>query len=181
MASKNYNRKNFHSHTFCIWNEVPLSTIQELKLNFKSKHDSQYYFVNYGVYRFSDHWGRVANCHWRLLPLSSYKNQRATVAFARWNDFYSNDNTSKLFFIKVNFETQEVKFYHKLVSDYDGKLALRNAAETAKTIKNIKQILTETEWAKYLNYTDIVILRKEIIHELISYEKSFLEIKRKFQ
>lgn len=178
---KNYTRINFHTHTFCLWNEVIIEDIKELKLHFKSKHDSQYYFTNDGVYRLSDHWGRVANCHWRLVPLTIYKNQKATVAFAKWNDFYPNDDTSKLFFIKVNFETQEVNFYHKLVTNEDEKFALRNANETAKTIKIIKQILTETVWSRYLNYDDLDVLRKEIIQELVLTEKSFLEIKRKFQ
>ena len=181
ISNKNYHKINFHSHTFCIWTEVAASEIQELKLNFKSKHDSHYYFTTDGVYRFSDHWGRVANCHWRLAPLSKYKNQKATVAFARWDDFYTNDDTSKLFFIKINNETQEVNFYHKLVSDYDGKLTLRTANETSKKIKIIKQVLTETEWSKYLQFDDFNILRMEVIQELIKSEKSFLEIKRKYQ
>ena len=178
---KNYNKTNFHSHTFCIWKEVAVTEIQELKLHFKSKHDSHYYFTNDGVYRFSDHWGRVANCHWRLIPLSNYKNQKATVGYTKWTDFYTNDDTSKLFFIKVNFETQEVNFYHKLVSDYDEKFALRIANETAKTIKTIKQILTQTAWAKYLNYEDLEGLRKGIIEELLYSEKRLLEIKRNYQ
>ena len=181
MANKSYTKLNFHSHTFCIWKEVRDTEIKELKLHFKSKHDSHYYFTNDGVYRFSDHWGRVANCHWRLSPLSIYKNQKATVGYAKWSDFYTNDDTSKLFFIKVNFETQEVNFYHKLVPGYDGKLASRNASETAKTIKIIKQIFNETDWAKYLKYDDIEVLRKEIISELLLSEKGFLEIKRNYQ
>jgi hypothetical protein len=181
ISNKNYHKINFHSHTFCIWKEVAATEIQELKLNFKSKHDSHYYFTTDGVYRFSDHWGRVANCHWRLVPISKYKNQKATVAFARWDDFYTNDASSKLFFIKVDIDTQEVNFYHKLVSDYDGKLGLRNANETAKTIKNIKQVLTENDWAKYLNYTDLELLRKEVIEDLVASTQSFLEIKRKYQ
>jgi hypothetical protein len=181
MNNEKYNRINFHSDTFCIWNEVAATEIQELKLHFKSKHNSHYYFTTQGVYRFSDHWGRVANCHWRLVPLSGYKNQKATVAFAHWNDFHTNDNTSKLFFIKANPQTQEVNFYHKSLSDYDGIATLRNATETAKTIKNIKQVLTEKDWAKYLNYTNLETLRNQIVNELIVSEKSFLEIKRKFQ
>ena len=180
MANKIYNKTNFHSHTFSIWKEVPIEEIQELKLHFKSKHDSQYYFTTDGVYRFSDHWGRVANCHWRLVPLSHFKNQENKVAFANWSDFYSNDDTAKLFFIKVNKETQEVNFYHKHTAETKENVVFRNAKETAKTIRIIKEVLSETDWAKYLNYTDLEALRKEIVNKLLNSEKSFLEIKKRF-
>lgn len=181
MLNKTYNKLNFHSHTFCIWKEVLETEIQELKLHFKSKHHSYYYFTNDGVYRFSNHWGRVANCHWRLIPLANYKSQKAIVGFAPWGDFYANDDANALFFIKVNDRTREVNFYHKHTSELIENLVFRNAKETAKTIKIIKQVLIEKEWAKHLNYTDLEVLRKEIVQELVNSKLNFLEIKRKFQ
>ena len=177
---KSYNKTNFHSHTFCIWKEVPVAEIQELKLHFKSKHDSQYYFTTDGVYRLSDHWGRVANCQWRLIPLTHFKNQKNTVAYANWSDFYSNDDSAKLFFIKVNENTQEVNFYHKNTAETKENVVFRNAKETAKTIRLIKEVLTETDWAKYLNYSDLEVLRKEVVSELLYSNKAFLEIKKKY-
>ncbi len=177
---KNYNNTNFHSHTFCIWNEVSVAEIQDLKLHFKSKHDSQYYFTTDGVYRHSDHWGRVANCHWRLIPLTHFKNQRNTVAFANWSDFYSNDDSAKLFFIKVNEETQEVNFYHKQTAEITDNEVFRNAKETAKTIRTIKEVLTETDWAKHLNFDDLEKLRKEVVEDLVNSTKTFLEIKKRY-
>ncbi len=78
----------------------------------------------------------------------------------------------------MNFDNIEVNFYHKLSPDYDAKYVLRNASETAKTIKVIKEILTETAWSKYLQFDDLDVLRKEIIEQLITTEKSFLEIKK---
>jgi len=177
---KSYTKINFHSHTFCIWKEVPVTEIQELKLHFKSKHESQYYFTNEGVYRLSDHWGRVANCHWRLIPLTHFKNQKNTVAFANWSDFYSNDDAAKLFFIKVNLESQEVNFYHKHTAEATENVVFRNAKETAKVIRTLKEVLTEIDWAKYLHYTDLELLRKEVVMDLVNSEKSFLEIKKQY-
>lgn len=177
---KNYNKTNFHSHTFCIWKEVPVTEIQELKLHFKSKHDSHYYFTTDGVYRFSDHWGRVANCHWRLIPLTDFKNQKNTVAYSNWSDFYNNDDSAKLFFIKLNEITAEINFFHKNSAKTSENLVFRNAKETAKTIRLIKEVLTETNWAKYLNYIDIEVLRKEVVQELVFSTKSFLEIKKQY-
>lgn len=180
MANKIYNKLNFHLYTFCTWSEVPLSEISVLKINYRSQSGSEYIFTPEGLYRISNHWGRVANCHWRLIPLAQFKNQNTIVGFAEWADFYSNDDTSKLFFIKVDFETQDVNFYHKLSSDNHEKVILRNAKETAKMIQVIKQVLTEINWAKYLQYDDLEVLRKKVIEELVNSEKSFLEIKKQY-
>ena len=180
MANKTYNKLNFHSHTFCIWKEVLIAEISDLKINYKSQSGSEYIFTAEGLYRISNHWGRVANCHWRLIPLAQFKNQNIIVGFANWTDFYSNDDTSKLFFIKVDFKTNEVNFYHKLSLENQEKVILRNAKKTAKTIQTIKQVLTEINWAKYLQFEDLDVLRKAIIEELVNSEKSFLEVKKAY-
>lgn len=177
---KIYSKNNFHKHTFCLWQEVPFSEIENLAISHKSKSGSQYIFTQTGVYRISNHWGRAANCRWRLIPLDNYKTQQTKVAFASWTDFYPNDESSKLFYIKVNFETNQVNFYHKLSPDYDAKEILRSAIETSKTIKIIKEILTQTAWAKHLHYDDINLLRKQIIHNLITTNTSFLDLKKQF-
>jgi hypothetical protein len=159
---------------------VSFAEIQSMKINYKSKSGSQYIFTEKGLYRISNHWGRVANCHWRLVPLAEFKNQNITVAFANWADFYSNDDTSKLFYIKVNSATREVNFYHKQSIEKEEKVVLRNAKETAKTIRIIKEVLDQNDWAKYLQYDDFEILRKEIVAELVNTTKSFLEIKKHY-
>ncbi|MDI1317529.1 hypothetical protein [Flavobacterium sp.] len=177
MANKIYRKHNFHKHTFCIWKEVLHSEIADLKINYTSQSGSRYIFTEQGLYRISDHWGRVANCHWRLIPLAEFKSQHNIVAFAKWFDFYSNDDTSKLFFIKVDTETKAVNFYHKQSAE-DQNCVFRNAKETAKTIRTLKEVLTETNWAKYLKYDDFEILRKKVVSELVNSDKSFLEIKK---
>ena len=180
MTNKTYTKLNFHSHTFCIWKEVPFFQIKDLKINYTSQSGSQYILTAEGLYRISNHWGRVANCHWRLIPLTEFKNQNITVAFAQWTDFYSNDDTSKLFYVKVNRETKEVNFYHKLSADDNEKVVLRNAKDTAKTIRTIKEVLTQDDWAKYLQYQDLETLRSEIVTELVNTSKTFLEVKKTY-
>ena len=177
---KTYNKLNFHKYTFCLWREVSFTEIENLPLSHKSKSGSGYVFTEVGVYRISNHWGRAANCRWRLIANENYKSQQTKVGFANWTDFYPNDEISKLFFIKVNFDTIEVNFYHKLSPDYEAKYVLRNASDTAKTIKVIKEILTETAWSKYLQFDDLDELRKEIVEQLITTEKSFLEVKKEY-
>lgn len=180
MKTKIYTKLNFHKHTFCIWKEVVFSEISDKKISYISQSGSRYIFTDKGLYRISNHWGRVANCHWRLIPLDNFKSQHTIVGYASWPDFYSNDDTSKLFFIKMDFETNEVNFYHKQTLENHKEIILRNAKETAKTIRTIKEVLSETHWAKHLNYTDLEVLRKEIIDELINSNKSFLNIKKNY-
>ena len=177
---KTYNKLNFHKHTFCLWREVSFAEIENLPLSHKSKSGSGYIFTEIGVYRISNHWGRAANCRWRLIADDNFKSQQMKVGFAYWTDFYPNDEISKLFFIKVKFDTIEVNFFHKLSPDYEPKYVLRNASETAKTIKAIKEILTETAWSKYLQFDDLEEVRNEIVDQLITTEKCFLEVKKNY-
>lgn len=164
---KTYHSKNFHKHTFCLWKEVPLSEFEGMKPSFKSQSGSEYFFTEEGVYRISNHWGRVANCRWRLLPLSDYRNQHTKIGFANWTDFYANDEAANLFFIQVNWEQKTTDFFHKDMPFYDGKATLRNTSETAKTLKKIKLILNDDSWAKYLDYEDLEELRIEKVKKLI--------------
>jgi hypothetical protein len=179
-VTKTFTKLNFHKHTFCIWKEVLHSEINDLKISYISKSGSRYIFTTSGLYRISNHWGRVSNCHWRLLPLADFKRQKIIVGHANWSDFYANDDTSKLFYIKVALDKKEANFYHKQSLIDTDQVVFRNAKETAKTIRIIKQILLESDWAKHLQFDDLNVLRKEIITELLESDKSLLEIKKKY-
>ncbi|ESU28478.1 hypothetical protein FLJC2902T_18450 [Flavobacterium limnosediminis JC2902] len=176
---KTYNKTNFHKHTFCIYREVPLAEIDGLKLGYTSKSGSSYYFTEKGLFRVSNHWGRAANCRWRLLPLAEGTSSRTKVGYADWTDFYPNNDHEKLFYIEVNWEKTEVSFQHQANPDYKGNAQLRNAAETAKVIRQINEVITTENWAKYLKFDSIITLRKEVIQQLITSNESFLDIKRK--
>jgi hypothetical protein len=174
-----YNRHSFYRNTFCLFSEVRPEILSEIILGFLSKSGSQYYFTEEGVYRKSHHWGRAANCRWRLLPLSNYISEDPLkVGFARWRDFYPNNDFEKLFYITAEISGQIVTFHHKNNPNFNGTAILRTAAETAKHIKLIRTLLTETSWAKYLEYDNINLLREKVINSLINTSKSFHEIKR---
>lgn len=58
---------------------------------FKSKSMSQYIVMSDLVYRYSDHWGRVASCDWEL-PRKNYlqkNNLTFTLAVSPLSDFIS--------------------------------------------------------------------------------------------
>lgn len=175
-----YNRTNFHKHTFCLFQQVEDTAVADLKLGYKSASGSAYYFTELGVYRKSNHWGRAANCRWRLITNSDYKNQTEIVGFAKWTDFYSNNETEKLFFIEINVEKNEVHFNHKDHPDYAYQL-LRNASDTAKRIKEIKIVLQETSWAKFLIFDDFEEIKSKMLSELSNTNESFVNLKKILQ
>jgi hypothetical protein len=175
-----YNRHNFHRYTFCAFKEVSFLEIENTKPNYKSKSGSTYYFNNEGVFRVSNHWGRAANCRWRLLSSVKIKSQIQKCGFAKWTDFYPNNETEKLFYVEVNWDTLETTFQHKNNSCYKEVFVLRNANDTAKRIQIIKEILTTLNWSKHLEFENIENLRKEIVFQLIETNDTFIKIKQNY-
>jgi hypothetical protein len=182
-----YNRFNFHKHTFCIFKEVKLEEFPSLSIHYKSKSGSQYCFTEKGVFRISNHWGRASNCRWRLMSSSiassssKINNSQSRIGYADWTDFYPNNETEKLFYITIDWETRVLNFMHSHSPQFNNKTIVRTASETAKRIKQIQEVLKDKQWSKYLNFEDYDQLEKEVVEELITTNLSFLEIKRKFQ
>ncbi|WP_338409933.1 hypothetical protein [uncultured Flavobacterium sp.] len=185
--TKKYSKHNFHKHTFCVFKEVEMQLILDLKPNYNSKSGSVYYFNEEGLFRVSNHWGRAANCRWKLdynflktQKLSQINYSKSKIGFAKWTDFYPNNEQENLFYIEINIETKIIDFYHKLNPNYDGLAILRNAAETAKRIKICKEIFTETQWAKHLVYESLDSLRMQLIQQLCFTNHSFIALKKKY-
>ncbi|MFY0630130.1 MAG: hypothetical protein JXR05_07090 [Flavobacteriaceae bacterium] len=170
---RKYNSSNFFKHTFCVFDHVDDRFFKENTIHFKSKSKSLYSYTEEGVYWYSNHWGRVANCRWRLNSKEKLKNQLYYLGFAKWTDFYSLNETEKQFYISVNFKTSEVDFHHKETKE-DVFLFFSETAQ--KRITEIKKILSEHKWASYFD-VDIDILREKIITEYINSDKSLQQIK----
>jgi hypothetical protein len=71
-------------NTFCVFQELPLSSL-ELTMQYASKSGSSYYYTKLGMYRVSNHWGRLANSKWRLEPMQTESGSKTKVGFAPWN------------------------------------------------------------------------------------------------
>lgn len=179
MDGLNYNRNNFYKHTFCEFTEVALTN--KLEIHHKSKSGSQYNFTKEGVYRISNHWGRASNCRWRLISGFNNPNQKVRIGFAKWSNFYPNNETEYLFYIEVNFETKEVLFQHKNNPKYQENLVLRNASETAKIIRQIKDLFENDNWAQYFIFEDIEKVRNTTIQKLIQTTISLNKIKMEWK
>ena len=172
------NPKSF-KNTFCVFEEMAISTIEDLQPNYASDSGSQYFYTEKGMYRLSNHWGRLANSKWRLVAMQPETSTKTKLGFARWADFHPDNNVDLLYYLEVDFEKQTVTYQHKNNPDYDGKSILRTSLDTTKRIKQARNILTLTNWAKYFDTDDITALRHTIINELIYTNQSLEDIKRK--
>ena len=177
MRGKVYDRKNFHKYTFCIYKQVEWSAIENRKPDYRSKSGSNYYFTETGVYRLSNHWGRAANCKWRLQPLQNPGTERTKLGFALWTEFHPDNDTEKLYYIEVNFENLSVTFNHKSNPKQNVKAVLRTASETTKRIKQIRNLLDNSSWTAYYHQKESEELQREVIQKLVDTEKTLQQIK----
>ena len=178
MSSK-YNRYNFHKYTFCVYQEVLSSALDGLMADYVSKSGSTYYITKEGVYRQSNHWGRVANCRWRLETLQNDQISKIKVGYAKWSDFYKDNESEALYFIQIELlENLEIHYQHKDHPDYQSENILRTGKATAKVIKQIIEVVVSDSWAKYLDLDDLEETRTFIVEQLLTTNKTLQEIKR---
>lgn len=172
-----FNRNNFYKKSFCYFKIVENFEIDKKNFKYHSKSGSSYYFVEDGVYRYSNHWGRVGNCRWRLIKNEAFEPKNQCVGFARWEDFYENDDDKLLFFIDVNKDgTFEVN--HKNDQKYHQNLAVFNAQEANKRLQTISMIQKDLSWTKHLNIENTIENQQKAISLLRTTRKNWLEIKR---
>lgn len=169
---------NAFKNTFCVFKEVPFDVIEGMTIQYESKAGSTYYYTKEGMYRLSNHWGRLANSKWRLEPMEVVSTTKYKLGFALWNSFFPDNAMDKLYYLEANFESKTVNYNHKNNPVYDQKAILRTSFETTKRIKQIRNLFELTSWAKYFDNKDIEELRMKITNELIYTEKSLEEIKR---
>ena len=84
------------------------------------------------MYRLSNLQGRLATSKWRLVALETESLSKIKLGFAKWEDFYPDNNFEKLYYLEANFEKLTVTYQHKNNPDFDNKPVLRNLLETAK-------------------------------------------------
>lgn len=177
-------QKNFRPHpnsfknTFCVFNEVLPDAIEGLKVQFESKAGSSYYYTPQGMYRLSNHWGRLANSKWRLVAMEPETPTKYKIGFAKWDCFYPDNATDKLYYLEMDYAKNTVNYQHKNNPDFDQEAVLRTSLETTKRIKQIRNLIELTSWAKHFDCTDINLLRSLIIEELIFTNKLLEDIKR---
>ncbi len=168
-------------NTFCVFQEVPLEATQGLVVQYDSKSGSMYFYTKEGMFRLSNHWGRLANSKWRLEPMDPETESKTKLGFALWTNFYPDNAEEELYYLEANYIKNTVNYQHKNNPAYDKKALLRTSFETTKRIKQIRNLFNLTSWAKYFDYDDLDVLRQKIINELIFTNKTLEEIKREIQ
>jgi hypothetical protein len=167
----------FFKNTFCVFTEVDRQNIENLVPNFISDSGSQYFYSEKGLYRLSNHWGRLGNCKWRLIPFEVESLSKTKLGYATWDSFYPDNNHDFLYYLEVDYSQRKVIYQHKNNPKYDGKTPLRTSHETTKRIKQIRNLLELTNWAKYFENKNIDELRVLIIDQLVNSTKTLEEIK----
>jgi len=169
---------NSFKNTFCVFHEVLPEKIEGLQIQYDSKSGSKYFYTKEGMYRLSDHWGRLANSKWRLEPMEPESNSKTKIGFAAWSEFYPDNAEEELYYLEVDYDKNKVNYQHKNNPNFNSRPILRTSFETTKKIKQIRNLFALTSWAKYYDYDDIDVLRKQIIDQLIFTNKTLDEIKR---
>ena len=172
-----YNRYNFHKHTFCLFQQVDNSVLSDLKLGYKSNSGSEYYFTEVGVYRKSNHWGRAANCKWRLYALATTSDNRTKIGYADWTSFFPDNDFEKLYFIQYDAASKTANYFHKDQGILLEQPVLRTAAETTKTIKLIRGLVNDFAWMDYMPHQHKDQLLRFVCDQLCNTTKSIFQIK----
>lgn len=175
---------NSFKNTFCVFQEVEINEIKDLTVEYQSKSGSIYYYTKNGMYRLSNHWGRLANSKWRLMPLEAASESKKKLGFAYWTDFHHDNRFEKLYYIEVNFVTKKANYQHinnqKKCNNMHDTGVIRTSGETKKRLKQVRNILELNSWQKHFNTSDLESLRKSIINDLIFTDKPLDEIKKSY-
>ncbi|CAL2084548.1 conserved hypothetical protein [Tenacibaculum dicentrarchi] len=174
-----FHKFNFFKHTYCEFESKEITFFDDKTPHYKSKSGSLYFYADNGVYRYSNHWGRVANCRWKIQGIEVYKSQDYYVGFANWNDFYPLNNSDKVFYLKVDYTTKQVKI-QRLKNEDKSNYFLMTSEFAHQRLKQIQTLFKEYKWATYFEQ-DIDILREIIINKLITSAKAIQELKRELK
>jgi citrate synthase len=139
---------------------------KDKEVHYKSNFGSSYFYTEKGVYRYSNHWGRVANCRWKISGIEAYKNQVYYTGFANWTDFYALNSTEKVFYLEVDVEIGKTSI-HKVKGTETSTHFLMTLNAAFKRQKEIKMVYKEYKWALYFN-DSIENVRKKLVHQLIN-------------
>ncbi|CAM1353217.1 hypothetical protein [Tenacibaculum insulae] len=171
-----YHKFNFFKYTYCEFESRSIDFFKNKSAHYQSKSGSLYFYTDEGVYRYSNHWGRVANCRWKIKNIEDYKNQNYYVGFANWNDFYPLNNSEKAFYIKVDFLLKQAKI--KRIKKEENRACFLMTSEFAhQRLKQIQTLFKEYKWATYFE-GDIEVLRQQLINNLITTNKTIQQLKR---
>lgn len=170
-----YHKFNFYRSTYCEFEMQNINFFDDMKAHFQSKSGSYYYYTEDGVFRYSNHWGRVANCRWKIQGIDNYKNQQYYVGYANWSSFYPLNSIDKVFYLEVDY-TKAKASIKRVEEGLENNHFLMNSELVHQRLKQVQTLFKEYKWARYYE-EDIDVLRKKIINKLITTNKTLQQIK----
>ena len=170
-----YHKFNFFKHTYCEFKMQNIDFFDEMKAHFQSKSGSFYYYTENGVFRYSNHWGRVANCRWKIQGIDQYKNQNYYVGYANWSDFYPLNSADKVFYLEVDYKECKANI-KRIQKDTESSKFLMTSEMAHQKLKSIREVFKDSKWILYLN-KDIEEVKREVIQELTLTTNSLKKIK----
>ncbi|MDP2540961.1 hypothetical protein CSC81_13795 [Tenacibaculum discolor] len=170
-----YHKFNFYRSTYCEFEMQNINFFDNMKAHFQSKSGSYYYYTEEGVFRYSNHWGRVANCRWKIQGIENYKNQNYYVGYANWSDFYPLNTTDKVFYLEVDYKECKASI-KRIQEDTESANFLMTSEMAHQKLKSIREVFKGSKWMLYLN-KDIEEVKREVIQELILTTNSLKKIK----
>ncbi|MFT0157008.1 hypothetical protein [Tenacibaculum ascidiaceicola] len=170
-----YHKFNFYRSTYCEFEMQNINFFDDMKAHFQSKSGSYYYYTEDGVFRYSNHWGRVANCRWKIQGIDNYKNQQYYVGYANWSSFYPLNSIDKVFYLEVDY-TKAKASIKRVEEGLENNHFLMNSELVHQRLKQIQTLFKEYKWARYYE-EDIDVLRKKIINKLVITNKTLQQIK----
>ena len=170
-----YHKFNFYRSTYCEFEMQNINFFDDMKAHFQSKSGSYYYYTEEGVFRYSNHWGRVANCRWKIQGIDHYKNQKYYVGYANWSDFYPLNSKDKVFYLEVDYQERKANI-KRIRTDEERKEFLMTSEFAHQRLKQIQTLFKEYKWARYYE-EDVDVLRKIIIDKLITTNKTLQQLK----
>ena len=170
-----YHKFNFYRSTYCEFEMQNINFFDDMKAHFQSKSGSYYYYTEDGVFRYSNHWGRVANCRWKIQGIDNYKNQQYYVGYANWSSFYPLNSIDKVFYLEVDY-TKAKASIKRVQEGLENNHFLMNSELVHQRLKQVQTLFKEYKWARYYE-EDIDVLRKKIINKLVTTNKTLQQIK----
>ena len=97
ITTNKYNKDNFFENTYGVFKQLPLNN-KELDItsnpDFISNSGSKYWYVGNKLYRYANHWDRVASCFWKIKGhYNANKNYKlGVIYFSKLEEFHDNIN-----------------------------------------------------------------------------------------
>ncbi len=171
-----YYKFNFFKYTYCEFESKKIDFFEGKSAHYQSKSGSLYFYADDGVYRYSNHWGRVANCRWKIKGVENYKSQNYYVGFAKWIDFYPLNDFDKVFYLEVDFNKQQARI-KRIGNVANTDKFLMTSEFVHQRLKQIQTLFKEYKWAKYFD-DDIDVVRKKLILGLVTSNKAIQQLKQ---